>query len=45
MTGHTWVEVFLRHNLMIAPRKAQNLNPGRDQKLNRIIVNDYYTKL
>jgi hypothetical protein len=45
MAGRSWVEGFLRHNPMIAPRKAQNLNPGRAQKLNRFIVNDYVTKL
>jgi hypothetical protein len=27
MAGHSWVEGFLCHNPMIAPRKAQNLNP------------------
>jgi hypothetical protein len=45
MDGHSWVEGFLRHNRMIAPRKAQNLDPGRTQKLNCFIVNDYFTKL
>jgi len=36
---------FLRRNPMIESRKAQNLNIGRVQKLNRLIVNDYYAKL
>jgi len=30
---------------MIAHRKAQNLNPGRAQKFNRFIVNDYSAKV
>jgi hypothetical protein len=30
---------------MTASRKAQNLNPGRTQKLNSFIFNDYCAKL
>jgi hypothetical protein len=44
MADHAWVEGFLRHNPMTASCKVQNLNPGRAQKLNRFIVNDYYAK-
>jgi hypothetical protein len=43
MAGRTWV--FLRRNALIASNKAQNLNPGRDQKLNRFIVKDCFAKL
>jgi len=32
-------------NPMTASRKAQYLNPGRAQKLNRFIVSDYFAKL
>jgi hypothetical protein len=45
MDGSAWVEGFFRRNPMTASRKAQNLNPGRAQKLKRFIVNDYYAKL
>jgi hypothetical protein len=45
LAGRAWVEGFLCHNPMIAFCKAQNLNPGRAQKLNRFIVNDYFAKL
>jgi hypothetical protein len=42
-----WVEVFffLRRNPMIASSKAQNLKPGRAQKMNLVIVNDHFAKL
>jgi hypothetical protein len=40
-----WVEVFLRRSPMIVSRKAQNLNPGRTQKLKRFFFNDYFAKL
>ena len=36
MAGHAWVD---------ASHKAQNLNPGRAQKLYHFIVNDYFAKL
>lgn len=45
MAGHAWVEGFMQHYPMIASRKAQNLNPGIAQNLNRFIVNDYFPKL
>jgi hypothetical protein len=38
MAGNVWVEGFMRHNPSIASRKAQNLNPGRAQKLNHYFV-------
>ena len=34
----------MRRNPIIASRKAQNLIPGRAQKLNGFIVNDYCAK-
>jgi hypothetical protein len=43
MAGRAWF--FLRRKPMIASHKAQNLNPGRAQKLNRFIVKDYLAKL
>jgi hypothetical protein len=45
VAGRAWVEGFLRLNPIIASFKAQNLNHGTDQKLNRFIVNDYFEKL
>jgi hypothetical protein len=45
MAGSAWVEGFLRCNPITAYRKAQNLNPGRAQKLNCFTVNDYFEKL
>ena len=45
MADRAWVEGFLHRHPMIASRKAQNLNPGRAQKWNRFIVNDYFAKL
>lgn len=29
----------------LAERKGQNINPSRAQKLNKIIIGDYFTKL
>jgi hypothetical protein len=47
MAGCAWVEgfFFLHLNPMIAARKAENLNPGRAQKLNHFFVTDYFAKL
>jgi hypothetical protein len=45
MTGHAWVEGFLLRSPMIASHKEQNLNPGRAQKLNHLIVTDNFAKL
>ena len=44
MACRAWV-FFLRRNPLIASHKARNLNPGRDQKLNRFIVKDCFAKL
>jgi hypothetical protein len=44
MAGRAWEEGFVRRDPMTASRKAQNLNPGRAQKLNRYIVNGYFAK-
>jgi len=44
MAGRASVECLLRRNHMIAPRKAQNLNPGKAQKSNRFNVNDCFAK-
>jgi hypothetical protein len=45
MDGHAWVEGFKRRNPKTASRKVQYLNPGRAQKFNGFIVNDYFAKL
>jgi hypothetical protein len=45
MAGRASVDGSLRRKPMTAYRKAQNLNPGRAQKLNRFIVNGYFAKL
>lgn len=45
MAGRGWTKLFLKRNPQLANRKAQNMNPARAQKLNPIIVNDYFTKL
>jgi len=45
MANRASVDGFLRRNPMTESRKAQNLNLGRAQKSNRLIVNDYYAKL
>jgi hypothetical protein len=44
MASRAWVEGFFRRNPKIASCKAQNINPGRAQKLNRFIANDYFAK-
>lgn len=45
MAGRKWLHLFLKRHPDVAPRKSQNLNPARAQKLNRFIVNDYFEKL
>jgi hypothetical protein len=45
MAGRAWIEDFQDRNPTIASRKAQNLNPGRAQKLNRFTMNDYFANL
>ena len=42
--GWSCLDSFLRRNPMIASHKAQNLNPGRAQKLNHFLK-DYFAKL
>ena len=45
MAGKDWLKAFLKRNPVIAKQQAQHMNPARAQKLNRFIVNDYFTKL
>ncbi|KAJ8930788.1 hypothetical protein NQ314_016365 [Rhamnusium bicolor] len=45
MAGRYWFNRFMQINPQIRPRKAQNLNSARAQKLNKFIVNDHFTKL
>ncbi|KAJ8969110.1 hypothetical protein NQ314_001920 [Rhamnusium bicolor] len=45
MARRYWLNGFMQSNPQIRPRKAQNLNPARAQKLNKFIVNDHFTKL
>ncbi|KAJ8969718.1 hypothetical protein NQ314_001616 [Rhamnusium bicolor] len=43
--GKAWFKFFRKRNPELSIRKAQNMNPARAQKLNKFIVNDYFTKL
>ncbi|KAJ8937876.1 hypothetical protein NQ314_011679 [Rhamnusium bicolor] len=43
--GKAWFKLFRKWNPELSIRKAQNMNPARAQKLNKYIVNDYFTKL
>lgn len=43
--GRYWLKGFMERNPQIRVRRAQNLNPARAQKLNKLIVNDHFTKL
>lgn len=45
LAGKEWYRSFLKRHPKIAQRRAQQLNPARAQKLNRYIVDDYFTKL
>ena len=45
MAGSAWVEGVLCCNPITASCKVQNLNSGRAQKLNCLIVNDCFEKL
>ncbi|XP_072380502.1 uncharacterized protein [Diabrotica undecimpunctata] len=45
IAGRYWLRGFMKRNPQIRPRKAQNLNPARAQKLNKFIVKDHFTKL
>ena len=43
--GRDWIKAFLKRHPDVSERKAQSMNPARAQKLNRFIVNDYFTKM
>jgi len=43
--GKDWIKAFLKRHPTVSQRKAQNMNPARAQKLNRFIVDDYFTKM
>ncbi|KAK9728341.1 CENP-B N-terminal DNA-binding domain [Popillia japonica] len=43
--GRKWLKLFFRRHPDVARRKAQHLNSARAQKMNRFIVNDYFSKL
>ncbi|KAJ8931576.1 hypothetical protein NQ314_015488 [Rhamnusium bicolor] len=43
--GKAWFKLFRKRNPELSIRKAQNMDPARAQKLNKYIVNDYFTKL
>ncbi len=43
--GRKWFRLFMKRHPNIAQRKAQHLNEARAAKLNRHVVNDYFTKL
>lgn len=45
LAGKEWFRSFLKRHPNISQRRAQQLNPARAQKLNRYIVDDYFTKL
>lgn len=43
--GKDWLQSFLHRHPELSKRKAQAMNPARVQKLNRMIVKDYFQKL
>lgn len=45
VAGRKWLSLFFARHPDVARRKAQQMNPARAQKMNRFIVNDYFTKL
>lgn len=45
LAGKDWYSGFLKRHPRLSKRKAQSMNPARSQKLNRFIVDDYFTKL
>lgn len=45
LAGRYWLKAFLSRHPEISPRRAQNMNPARAQKLNKFIVADYFEKL
>lgn len=45
LAGRKWLKLFFARHPDVARRKAQQMNPARAQKMNKVIVNDYFTKL
>ncbi|KAJ2949421.1 hypothetical protein O0L34_g15337 [Tuta absoluta] len=45
MIGRDWLRGFLKRHRGLSLRKAQNLNPARAQKMNKVVVGDYFNKL
>lgn len=45
IAGKDWLKLFLKRNPEISKRKAQFMNPGRAQKLNRPIVARHFQKV
>lgn len=45
LAGRGWFRLFMKRHPELSIRKAQNMNPARAQKLNRLIVGDYFRKL
>jgi len=43
--GRDWSKAFLKRHSSVAQSEAQSMNPARAQKLNRFVVNDYFTKI
>lgn len=43
--GKDWLTAFRNSHPRMSLRKSQNLNEARAQKLNPVIVNDYFEKL
>ncbi|KAJ8865586.1 hypothetical protein PR048_033106 [Dryococelus australis] len=41
--GKKWLKLFLRRHPNVSKRMSQNLNPAKEQKLNRFVVNDLKT--
>lgn len=44
VAGKKWLRLFLKRHPELARRKAQLMNPARAQKLNKVIVNDHFSK-
>lgn len=45
IAGKDWLKMFLKRNPEISKRKAQFMNPGRAQKLNRPIVAQHFQEV
>lgn len=45
LAGRKWLKLFFNRHPDVAKRKAQQMNPARAQKMNPIIVTDYFNKL